>query len=215
MIVTQYKPEKEILELLENSKDIFIIGCGSCAEQCKTGGSKDVEKMKNFLIKNDKKVTGYTIPDETCNVPLVKKKLRENSKELKQSDTVLVMACGAGTNTVAQSTIKKVLTILDTVSLASTQRIGDFAGKCSLCGECVLNDTGGICPITLCPKSMLNGPCGGTGEGKCEVNTEEDCVWVGIYNKLKENNILEKVKKIKNPKNYSKRKTNEKTIIKK
>lgn len=194
MIITRLKPEEEILGFLKEHRRIFIVGCGSCAEQCKTGGEEDVRAMSKKL---GEKVTGWVVPDETCNIPLVKRELRGCAGEIKDADAVLVMACGAGVSAVQEAVKKRVYPALDTISLSNTLRQGDFVGRCSLCGECVLGETGGLCPVTLCPKGMLNGPCGGMGEGKCEVNPDEDCVWVKIYD-------LVKLKRIMGPKDYSK-----------
>lgn len=204
MIVTKFKPQEEILELIQNDTNIFIVGCGSCAEQCRTGGQQDVKEMKKRLEKNNKKITGWVVPDETCNIPLVKKELRACIADVKKADCILIMACGAGVSAVKEAVSKRVFPALDTVSLANTLRRGDFVGKCSLCGECVLGETGGLCPVTICPKGMLNGPCGGMGGGKCEVDTDSDCVWVKIYDTLQECGDIAKMKKISAPKDYSK-----------
>jgi len=203
MIITEFKPQNEVLGLLKRYKRIFIAGCGSCAKQCKTGGEDEVLAAKKWLEKNDKEVTGWTVPEETCNVSLVKREFREHKEELKKAEAVLVMACGAGVASVQQAWNLRVYPALNTVSLSDTLRIGNFEGKCSLCGDCVLGETAGICPVTLCPKGMLNGPCGGVINGKCEVNPEEDCVWVKIYNTLESYNDKAKMENINDPKNYS------------
>jgi ferredoxin len=214
MIVTKIKPKERILENLQGHKNIFIIGCGSCAEQCKAGGEKQVLEMKEWLENNKKKITGYVVPDETCHIPLVKRDLRKYLSEIEHCDAVLVMACGAGTGSVKEVVDKRVYPANDTVSLGNTIRQGNFVGRCSLCGECLLDETGGYCPITICPKSILNGPCGGMDKGKCEVNPEEDCAWALIYNTLSLHKDLKAMQKIKKPKDNSKIKRGSKIEVK-
>lgn len=204
MIITRLKPKEEILSFINGYSNIFLVGCGSCAEQCKTGGKEDVAVMKNWLQKQGKKVTGYIIPDETCHIPLVKKEFRKHTVGIKTADAVLVMACGAGTSAVREAVKNRVYPACDTISLGNTIRQGNFIGRCSLCGECVLGENDGFCPVTICPKGMLNGPCGGMDKGKCEVNHDEDCVWVKIYDILSTHNDLTSMYKIKQPKDYSK-----------
>lgn len=204
MIITKLKPKEEILGFINNYSNIFIVGCGSCAEQCKTGGKDDVAVMRDWIKKQNKKVIGWIVPDETCHVPLIKKDFRKHAAEIKTADAVLVMACGAGTGAVREAVKNRVYPACDTISLGNTIRQGIFIGRCSLCGECVLAETGGFCPVTACPKGMLNGPCGGMDKGKCEVNRSEDCVWVSIYDILSMHADLAGMHKIKQPKDHSK-----------
>jgi ferredoxin len=207
MIITQIKPREKILESLSDNKLIFIIGCGSCADQCKSGGERQVLEMKEWLEDKGKKVTGYVVPDETCHIPLVKRDLRKYIKEVEKCDAILVMACGAGTSGVREAiSEKRVYPANDTISLGNTIRQGNFVGRCSLCGECILDGTGGYCPVTICPKSIVNGPCGGMDKGKCEVNQKEDCAWALIYNTLSLYKDTESMKKLKKAKDYSKSK---------
>lgn len=211
MIITKLKPNEEILNFLNSHNRIFLIGCGSCAEQCRTGGKEDILNMKNLLIRDKKEVTGWAAPDETCHIPLLKRELRKHNIEIGKADAVLVMACGAGTSAVNEVIKTRVYPASNTISLGNTIRKGDFIGRCSLCGECVLGETGGYCPVTICPKNMLNGPCGGMDKGKCEVNHDEDCVWVKIYDKLSIHSNLADMSKVRKAKDYSKMKKGERT----
>lgn len=204
MIITRLKSQEEILSLINNHNRIFLVGCGSCAEQCKTGGKEDVAIMKDWLRKKDKKISGWVVPDETCHIPLLKRELRKHTAGLNKTDAVLVMACGAGTSAVREVVKKRVYPASDTISLGNTIRKGNFIGRCSLCGECILGETNGFCPVTMCPKGMLNGPCGGMDKGKCEVDRNQDCVWVKIYDTLSMHNDLECMRRIRQPKDYSK-----------
>lgn len=204
MIVTKQKPLDEILKYLERDKKIFIVGCSECSTVCKTGGEEEVARMKEFLIKSGKEVTGTPILDPPCYLLEVKKKYQENKDAILNSDSVLVMACGDGVQAVMKGMKKPVHPALDTLFLGERSRGTLFNETCSLCSECVLEQTGGICPITLCSKSLLNGPCGGTNKGKCEVDPDKDCGWTLIYNRLKELEQLHKMKQAKKPKDYSK-----------
>ena len=196
MIITRQKDKKTILDYLKDDEKIFIAGCAQCATVCKTGGEEEVLSMKDFLQKHGKKITGTYIVDPPCHLVKTKKMYQQHKKQIQQSDAILAMTCGDGTQTIMDGTKdKKVHPALDTLFLGEVQPNGRFAQKCSLCSECVLEETGGLCPITLCPKGLLNGPCGGVKEGKCEVDKEIDCVWIQIYERLDKLNQLSKMKK--------------------
>lgn len=205
MIITKKKDFLKILDYLKGRKNIYLLGCNSCAEQCETGGEKEVGAIAELLKKEGKKITGFAMPDETCYSMLLKKILREDKKAVDEADAVLVLSCGAGVKAVADiiGNDKPVFPALDSLYLANVTRYGHFSEGCSLCGECVLGETGGICPHTLCPKGLLNGPCGGMAHGMCEVNVENDCVWVMIYNRLKAQGRLDVLKKIASVKDHS------------
>ena len=116
------------------------------------------------------------------------------------------MACGLGIQSVKANLRdkKEVHTGCDTLFIATLDKTGNFLfEKCSACGDCVLDLTACICPVTRCPKSLLNGPCGGSSHGKCEVDKDKDCVWILIYNELKEKGKLDNMKKIQKAKDYS------------
>lgn len=204
MIITKKKDIKAILASLEGKKSVYLFGCNSCAEQCATGGEKELKEMTSILEENGIKVVGASLPEETCYRQLVLKDYR-NKPEFREAEAVLVLACGAGVRTVADSVeeTQPVFPALDSFFLATVERVGRFFEGCSLCGECVLDSTGGICPHTECPKGLLNGPCGGVAHGKCEVNIECECAWVRIYNRLEKQGRLDALKKITAPKDHS------------
>ena len=203
MIVTKQKPLEEILEMTEPYEKLFIVGCGKCATVCQTGGEKEVEAMVENL---KDKITGFAVPEESCDLRLTRRDLRPHKEELAESEAVLVMNCGAGVQTVADYTGKIVLPALDTMFIGSMERIGRFYDRCKACGECILDETGGICPITRCAKSLLNGPCGGQVEGKCEVGEyEDDCAWVLIWKRLKEQDRLDLFMEFRPPRDNSKK----------
>ncbi|MEE8185601.1 MAG: methylenetetrahydrofolate reductase C-terminal domain-containing protein [Thermodesulfobacteriota bacterium] len=204
MIITKKKDPSLILEYLDGRKKVYLFGCNSCAEQCQTGGKRELDEMTVILRENGKEITGTSLIDETCYKMLVKKEFKAN-EAIMSSDAILVLACGAGVKTVAEiaENSTPVFPALDSLFLASVERYGRFFEGCSLCGECILGSTAGICPHTLCPKGLLNGPCGGVINGRCEVNIENNCVWVDIFKRLKAQDRLNVLKKIHPPKDYS------------
>ncbi len=207
MIITSAKDRNELLGLLAGYHVIFIVGCGSCATVCQTGGEPEVEDFALFLRNNGKEVSGSVIPDETCHNLLVKKELNKHKEQMVQSSAIVVLSCGAGVQAVASLyDDKPVFSMLDTLFLGNVQRFGKFSENCSMCGQCILNKTAGICPLTRCAKGLLNGPCGGSSNEKCEVYPENDCVWVLIYKRLKKLQMLDNLMEIQEPKDHSLRK---------
>ncbi|MCM8796334.1 MAG: methylenetetrahydrofolate reductase C-terminal domain-containing protein [Candidatus Omnitrophica bacterium] len=204
MIITEQKPLSEIIEQLKGYQDIFLVGCGECATTCKTGGQAELDKLKILLEQEGKKITGSCIPPAPCVASQIKTEFAKNIKALRQTKAILVLACGLGAQSVKDNDRMGLAVIpgLNTLCGAVMDAQGDFYEKCSMCGECVLSATAAICPITLCPKGLLNGPCGGMDKGKCEVNKDRDCAWVCIYQELKKNDRLAEFKKVHSPKDY-------------
>ena len=206
MIITEQKPFQEILESLKDYKKIFLVGCGECATTCKTGGEEELLQMKAKLQEQGKTVIGICIPGAPCVASQVKTELAKNMKLLREAEAILVLACGLGVQSVKDNDRLGlwVLPACNTLFGAVMDAQGNFYEKCSLCGECVLDITGGICPITLCPKGLLNGPCGGMNKGKCEVDPDKDCAWVLIYKELEKRKKLDNLKKAQAPKDFKK-----------
>ncbi len=206
MIITTQKDFKDILKSLEREKKVFIVGCGECATVCKTGGEEEVLKIKKALEQEGKVVTGWVVPEAPCVASQVRIAAARNKKAMREADAILVMACGLGVQSVRENDREGKIahTGCDTLFMGEVDKDGAFLERCSACGECILEETGGICAITRCPKGLINGPCGGTDKGKCEVDKDRDCVWTLIYKALKEKNRLDLLKKIQPPKDYSK-----------
>ena len=206
MIITKQKEFKEILKYLEGEKKIFLIGCGECSTTCKTGGEDEVKKIKELLEKEGKSVTGYCVPTAPCIAAKVKIELAKNRKTIESSDAILVLACGLGIQSVAENlrADKRVHVGCDTIFMGAIDASGAFLERCSACGDCILDLTGIICPITRCAKGLLNGPCGGQDKGKCEVDKTQDCAWILIYNELKKQGKLHLLKEKRPAKDYSK-----------
>lgn len=204
MIITKQKELECILDSI-GSTPVFIMGCSECATLCKTGGEEEVKLMKQSLEENGIKVTGWVILDPACHLLNDKRILRQYETELNRAKKVLVFACGNGVQTVSEIVENaEVISGNDTLFLGEIKRANEFEKRCNMCGECIQDLFGGLCPVTRCPKNMLNGPCGGSINGKCEVNNEMDCVWDIIYKKLKSKDQLHLLKEIKKPKNWSK-----------
>ena len=206
MIITEQKALKEILEALGAHKKIFLVGCGECATTCKTGGEPEVAKMKALLEENGKTVVGSCIPSAPCVAAQIKTEMAKNMKALREAEAILVLACGLGVQSVKDNDRMGLAVCPSCNSLfgAVMDAQGNFLEKCSLCGECVLDVTDGICPVTLCAKGLLNGPCGGMNKGKCEVDKDKDCAWVLIYQELEKRKKLDKIRKAQGPKDFKK-----------
>ena len=206
MIITEQKPLAQILESLKECRKVFLVGCGECAKTCKTGGEEELVKMQQFLEGQGRTVLGSCIPSAPCVASQIKTEMAKNLKALREADAVLVLACGLGVQSVKDNDRMSltVLPALNTICGAVMDAKGDFYEKCSMCGECVLDLTAGICPITLCPKGLLNGPCGGMDKGKCEVDKDNDCAWVLIYKELQKKKKTLVLKEALGPKDYKK-----------
>jgi ferredoxin len=204
MIITKQKEIESIIRLVE-SGPVFIIGCSECATLCNTGGEKEVKEMKKILEDKKIDVTGFVILDPACHFLNDKRILKNYKNEIKNAKKVLVLACGNGVQTVAEL-IQDIDVVpgTDTLFLGEIKRLGDFEKRCSLCGECIVYLYDGLCPISRCPKGMLNGPCGGSIDGKCEISKDLDCVWDLIFKRLKADNNLQKLKQIIEPIDWSK-----------
>lgn len=205
MIVSRPKPVAEVMGYLKNDKSIFILGCNGCAQSSGTGGAEQVAKMKTKLEEAGKTVTGVMVVDFLCQKTLIRSRLRPRAQQLEVSDSILVMTCSIGVQAVATISGKICHPAADTVFMGGSR--GEWSGKerCAECGDCLLEYTGGICPITACSKSLTNGPCGGTHKGKCELDREKDCGWELIYNRLKSLGELDKLKSFAQPRDYRKR----------
>ena len=209
MHATIQKPLEEIIGSFKKGEKVFVVGCGNCAEKCRSGGPKETEAMKKRLADKGVKVTGGASTESgksLCKLSAAKKLLNEdNARQVKEADSFLVLACGQGIHTVIDATDGgRVHPGCDTIFGGETVNDDYITEYCSLCGECIVEYTGGLCPLTLCAKGLLNGPCGGAKDGKCEVDRDQDCGWQLIYERLKKINRLDLMQGYRNPKNYSK-----------
>lgn len=204
MIISHIKPLESILSALGESHSVFIVGCAKCATVCKSGGEEEVWQMQEALISSGREVSGSIIIDEACHMLRVSRDLRGKQQLVDDADALLVMACGAGIQSVSAAVPKKTVAALDSMFLGNIKRFGQFEQKCSLCGECILSETAGICPVTACPKGLLNGPCGGMDAGRCETDSEAECAWAQIFAKMAESGSHKNLTETVPPKNYAK-----------
>lgn len=204
MIITKQKEFDDLLSHIGEGP-VFIVGCSECATLCHTGGEEEILAMKDALRKKNINVTGYVILEPACNLQNDKRLLRKHEKEIDNAKRILVLACGNGVQTVSEILDDfEIIPGTDTLFLGEIKHANEFEKRCNLCGECIQDIFGGICPISRCPKNMLNGPCGGLKDGKCEINSDIDCVWDLIYKRLKKSGQLHLIKDIIKPKDWSK-----------
>ena len=184
MIISSAKAREDLERLLSDYAAVFLIGCGSCATVCKVGGEEEVFATQEWLEEGGWEVTGSMILDEACHIMRAARELRRHRDQVGEADVLLVLSCGAGAQSISDVSDKPILTGVDPLFLGNVRRFGQYEEKCSLCGDCILNRTGGICPVTTCAKGLLNGPCGGMQDGACEVDEERECAWVRIHQRL-------------------------------
>jgi ferredoxin len=206
MIIAEIKPFEEIKNMLKGRKKILILGCGTCVTVCMSGGERQVELLATAL-RMAKKIEGaeVTVGEKT----ILRQCDPEFSNQIKDEagkyDVILSMACGAGVQGIA-GWLKDidVLPAMNTRFIGISEGQGRWVEVCAACGDCVLASTGGICPVTTCPKGILNGPCGGNKKGKCEVSPDITCAWIRIYERMKELGRLDDLKKEVGAKDWSK-----------
>jgi hypothetical protein len=205
MNATERKPVEEIVESLADASGVFIVACTGCPVGVDVGGQQWVDDMKEALKAAGKKVAGAALVELVCNKALVGIKLGRFAKQVTAADAVLVGACGVGVQAVGNMVARRAVPALNTVCLGDYQGLWPSDERCAECGQCVLAWTGGLCPITLCAKSLVNGQCGGTGDdGSCEVSKDHPCGWKLIYDRLKELGRLDDLRKMTDPRDYRK-----------
>ena len=187
MITAERKPMEEIIESIRPFKRILLVGCNECVTVCAAGGRKEVGLLSSalqmsFMQKGKMiQITELTL-ERQCDPEYVE----ELAKHINQADAVLSMACGCGVQEIARRFREKpVFPAVNTKFMGASERQGVWAERCQGCGNCILGLTGGICPVARCSKRLLNGPCGGSTNGKCEINPDVDCAWQLIWDRLK------------------------------
>lgn len=204
MVITEQKSWEEILRSLEGCERVFLIGCGVCAATWGTGGEKETREMAARLAEAGKVCTGWVVTEEAaCDVRTTRRLLKQHSAQVEEADALLVLSCGAGVQTVAALVDTPVYPALNTLFLARLQNLSVCDERCRLCGACILAETAAICPVTLCPKGLMNGPCGGYKDGKCEVDRERDCAWVAIYERMEALGRRDRFMVIHEPKDWN------------
>jgi len=187
MITAERKPLEEIMEFVKPHGRILLVGCNECVTVCAAGGRKEVGLLASALqLKFMKEGQTLDIKEMTLERQCDPEYVEELASFVDQADAVLSMACGCGVQEVARRYKNlPVYPALNTKFMGASERQGVWAERCQGCGDCLLGITGGICPIARCSKRLLNGPCGGSTNGKCEISPEVDCVWQLIWDRLK------------------------------
>ena len=199
MLITELKAKETILSLA--SGKVFIINCHGCKEI--HFPEKEADELQKELIAGGN-VTGVITTDYICNPDNLKLRLQKHAEAIAQADVILVFSCGVGVQTVAGIYAdKKVCACCDTYALPGFQGVTPLEYDCKQCGECYLNLTGGICPITACSKSLVNGQCGGAKNGKCEVDPNMECGWERIQRRLAQIGRLDALKSPVQVRNYA------------
>ncbi len=206
MIFGEWKPIQEIVENLKGRTKVFLVGCATCVAECAAGGEKEVETLAPLLSMAMKRqgtpieITTATI-EKQCEYEFIE----AIAEQAKQADALLSLACGIGVQVLAERfPDKRVLPGVNTLALTVREEAGIWASRCDACGDCVLSETHGFCPMARCSKSLMNGPCGGTSKnGKCEISEDTDCVWNLIVDRAEARGELESLAKIRKAKNWS------------
>ncbi|MDR1539776.1 MAG: methylenetetrahydrofolate reductase C-terminal domain-containing protein [Clostridiales bacterium] len=202
MIIADQKPLDEVLGYLKDYKNIAIAACGTCVTICLAGGLAEAENLAEAL----RIARGASGRPASVRVFSLKRQcdaefIEEADLELRWADAILSTACGVGVQFMAER-FQVVLPGLNTTFFGASRDAGLWTEMCQGCGNCVLERTGGICPVTRCSKSNFNGPCGGSSKGKCEIDSETDCGWQLIYEKLKSLGKLERLYEIQEIKDW-------------
>ena len=201
LTVTEQKPLEEIVKYLDRCHRVYIVGCGTCPTMLHTGGKEEILDMKEKIEGAGKEVSGWMVIPTACD-PLTKDALAESIKDITETDCILVMSCAFGVQTVSYHSNKPVYPALNTLFIGKEEEPGHFVEVCAQCGNCVLGYTGGICPVVRCAKGLLNGPCGGSVDGKCEVDPDTPCAWQAIIDRLTSLGLLDQLEEIQPPKDW-------------
>jgi len=192
MLVTVRKPIDEIVGFLAGENTVFLLGCDGCAAASGTGGEPEILELKAELETRGTEVVGWKVIDFLCQKALIRTGLRPYAEVLKRADSIVVSTCGIGIQATATVLDAAVHPACNTISLGGVR--GEWQGeeRCVECGQCFLEFTAGICPLTACAKGLVNGPCGGARDGRCEVEPEvRRCAWEVIYERLERQGRLD------------------------
>jgi ferredoxin len=204
MIVAEPKPVKEILEMVKDFRKILVVGCKGCVTVCNVGGSKEVAVLASTLRiaakKNGKKIeVGEHTLERQCDPEYID----EIRDIIADYDAVISIACGVGPQFLSERYPEiRVFPGVNTRFMGGAIEHGIWSERCAGCGTCVVHYFGGLCPIARCSKSLLNGPCGGSNNGKCEISKEVDCIWDIIVRKMMEQGRLDELLEFKPPKSW-------------
>jgi len=205
MIVAEKKPIEEIIDMVKGFKKILIVGCNECVTVCEAGGKKEVgilaSALRMYFMQQGHKVE---IDEVTLERQCDHEYLEEIRNSIDQYDAVISLACGVGVQFMAETYFSKpVYPGVNTCFMGVTEERGVWTERCQGCGQCILDRTAGICPISRCAKRLLNGPCGGSTKGKCEISSDLPCAWQLIVDRLTELGRLDEYERIAPLKDWS------------
>ena len=206
MIIGEWKPLPQLIEKLQSHNNVLLVGCSTCVAECATGGEREVETLAPLLkmglakLGKNIEITTHTL-ERQCEWEFVE----QIADQIPNVDAVMSLACGIGVQCLAERYPElAVYPGINTTALAVRQEEGLWEARCSACGNCLLDQTFGLCPITRCAKSLQNGPCGGTrAEGKCEIDPETNCIWYRIFERAKARGKIEELLKIQQTMDWS------------
>ena len=205
MIIAEQKAIDEIRKSITPFNKVLILGCGTCVTVCFAGGEKEVGILASALrmadtVDGQKREYLEATVKRQCEWEF----LDEIAEQIGSVDAVLSIGCGIGVQAIAERFSKvRVYPGLNTAFMGLPIEQGVWSARCAACGECVLGRFAGVCPIVRCSKSLLNGPCGGSHDGKCEISPETPCGWQLIYDRLATLGLLDTLEEIVPPKNWS------------
>jgi len=205
MIVAERKPISDILQMVSGCQEILLVGCETCVTVCQAGGEKEVSILGSLLRLSFKKkdcklATQELSIERQCEWEF----LEEIERQVRRNDAVISLGCGAGVQAMAAMyTDTPVYPALNTTFLGIPEEQGIWTERCMACGNCMLHKTGGICPMARCAKNIMNGPCGGSQDGKCEIDQESDCGWQLVYDRLMHQGKMEFLQEIEPPRDWS------------
>ncbi len=205
MIIAKRKPFQEIMDSLKDNEKILIVGCGTCVAVCLAGGEKEVGLLSSQLaIASEIKGRPLTIGEITIERQCDKEFLNELRNRAAGYDVLLSLACGVGVQFLSDMYEDKiVLPGVDTSFIGANDEVGYWTERCRMCNQCYLAVTGAVCPVTMCAKGLLNGPCSGMSEGMCEVDENRPCAWAMIYERLEKTGRLDQIRQILPPQKYN------------
>jgi hypothetical protein len=205
MIIAERKPIEEILDMIDGCSTTLLAGCATCVADCMAGGEREVAILASALrIAMKKRGNEAQILEATVERQCGREFIETISESVEKADVVVSTACGIGVQAMAERYgAKPIYPGVNTTFLGLREEEGLWAERCAACGDCTLDLTGGVCPVARCSKSLLNGPCGGSAAGKCEISEEVDCGWQLIVDRLKSLGQLDRMEQNIPPKNWA------------
>lgn len=206
MIVADKKPVEEIIEYVKNCRKVLVLACNECVTVCEAGGKKEAGVLASALrmYYSNQGIEDAQVDERTLERQCDHEYLEEIRDIADQYDAIVSIACGVGVQFTAEKYHNTtVYPGVNTTFLGVTEQRGLWTERCQACGQCILAYTGGICPVSRCAKRLFNGPCGGSSNGKCEINKELDCAWQLIIDRLRAIDRMDLYEKLFNIKDWS------------